>query len=198
MLRRRGYRFLTASELLPYAATGPPPRTATLTFDDGLLDGLTEAAPLLRSLGVRATFYVNPGRFGGRHDAIEGEAGKLLDAAQVSALHVFGMELGSHALTYADLRSLNDEELAHELSESKAALEEITGSPCRTLAYPYGLHDRRVEEAARNAGYALAFAWRRGRWRSLAAPRLPSPTSYGGRALALKMRGLRRPAWLQS
>ena len=43
-LRRRGYRFLTAEELV---GEGPPrPRTAVLTFDDGFENWLTAAFTL--------------------------------------------------------------------------------------------------------------------------------------------------------
>ena len=165
-----------------------------LTFDDGWLDGLTTVAPLLAGLGVRATFYVNAGLLGGQHDLVEGEAGRLLDADGVRALHATGMEIGSHAMSHCDLTLLDDERLAYELTASKQRLEEITGSPCRTFAYPFGLHDERVERAVEAAGYELAFSWSSGPWRRFAAPRIPSPTRFGGWALALKMLGVRRPA----
>ena len=77
--------------------------------------------------------------------------------------------------------------------ESKTAVERLTGRPCRTLAYPYGLYDERVVPAARAAGYELAFGWLPGPWRALEAPRLPAPPRHGARRLALKLAGLRRP-----
>jgi peptidoglycan/xylan/chitin deacetylase (PgdA/CDA1 family) len=190
-LQRRGYRFVTAEELLD---EGPPgPRTAVLTFDDGFRNWLTAAVPLLRRLGVRATFYVCPGLFGGRHWHLEGEEGRLLDESGAQELLEAGMELGSHTMSHPDLRLLDGGELSRELEESKSALERLTGRPCRTLAYPYGLYDERVVSAARAAGYELAFAWLPGPWRPLEAPRLPAPPRHGARRLALKLAGLRRP-----
>ena len=57
LLVRRGYRFLTAESLLAEAPDGrPSTRTAVLTFDDGWLDGATIVVPVLRRLGVTATF----------------------------------------------------------------------------------------------------------------------------------------------
>jgi peptidoglycan/xylan/chitin deacetylase (PgdA/CDA1 family) len=190
-LQRRGYRFSTAEELVGRGR--PEVGTAVLTFDDGFRSCLTEAVPVLNRLGVPATFYVCPGLFGGQHWHLAGEAGRLLDEDEVRALAEAGMELGSHSISHPDLRLLDGGELTVELRESKAAVEQITGRPCRTLAYPYGLHDARVEQAAGDAGYELAFAWLPGPWRALAAPRLPAPPRHGPLRLALKLAGIRRP-----
>jgi peptidoglycan/xylan/chitin deacetylase (PgdA/CDA1 family) len=193
MLKRRGYEFRTAGELVACADEGPPPRTAVLTFDDGWLDALTTVAPLLEGLGVRATFYVNPGRWGAQHSDVAGEPGRLLDAGQARELHERGMELASHSRDHAVLTELDDGTLADDLSESKAAIEAITGEPCTTLAYPFGIFDERVERAARACGYELCFGWLPGPWSRYGAPRLPPPTRLGAWGLRLKMRGVHKP-----
>jgi peptidoglycan/xylan/chitin deacetylase (PgdA/CDA1 family) len=191
-LQRRGYRFLTAEELL--AGGAPRPGTAVLTFDDGFRNWVTDALPVLQRLGVRATFYVCPGLFGEQHWDLDGEEGKLLDEAGARELLAAGMELGSHSLSHPDLRKLDDAELARQLEESKAAVEQVVGGQCRTLAYPFGLYDDRVVAAAGAAGYELAFGWLPGPWRPLEAPRLPAPPRNGSLRLALKLLGVRRPA----
>jgi peptidoglycan/xylan/chitin deacetylase (PgdA/CDA1 family) len=194
-LLRRGYRFATAEQLLDGGRPRRPRRgTAVLTFDDGFADALDVVLPILRRHGVPATFYVNPGRLGGRHELVQGDAGRLLDADGLRTLRAAGMELGSHSMTHVDLRRLDDDRLTEELAASRAAIERISGAPCRTLAYPYGLYDRRVADAAGAAGYELAFAWVPGPWRPLAAPRLPAPPRHGAGRLALKLAGVRRPA----
>jgi peptidoglycan/xylan/chitin deacetylase (PgdA/CDA1 family) len=193
LLRRRGYAITNVAELLDGGAgTSPPAGTAVITFDDGWLDAVDVVAPLLRRLGVPGTFYVCPGLWGGQHPDVAGSAGRLLDREQARTLHQMGMELGSHTMTHPDLRKLDDRELGVELTRSKAEIEALTGAPCRTFAYPFGLFDERVERAVAAAGYELAFAWQPGPWRSLAAPRLPAPPRHGARRLALKMVGIRR------
>jgi peptidoglycan/xylan/chitin deacetylase (PgdA/CDA1 family) len=104
------------------------------------------------------------------------------------------MEVGSHTLTHPDLRGLGDAELDAELRGSRAAVEELTGRPCRTFAYPFGLYDERVAGRVRAAGYELALAWqpRRG-WDPYAVGRLPGPPRHGAGRLALKLLGVRRP-----
>jgi peptidoglycan/xylan/chitin deacetylase (PgdA/CDA1 family) len=188
-LQKRGYRFLTAEELLVEGF--PSNRTVVLTFDDGFRTWLTDVAPLLERLGVRGTFYFSPGLLGTQHRQVSGDAGRLLDEDDAKALAATGMELGSHAMSHVDLRLAGDGELAYELGESKAVLEKITGRPCRTLAYPYGLYDERVTQAAAETGYELAFGWLPGPWSQLSAPRLPAPPRHGGLGLALKLAGIR-------
>ncbi len=195
MLRLR-YRFVTVEEL--FAEHGPHrplPGTAVLTFDDGLEDNLRVAAPLLNRLGIRATFYVCPGMWGAQHSYIPGPPGRLITRGEASALcNEAGMELGSHALSHPDLRTLSDRQLAHELSTSKAAIEEITGVECKTIAYPFGLSDERVHGATAHAGYQLALGWGPGRWTPMDVPRVPGPPRHGGSRLALKLLGVRRRA----
>lgn len=191
LLQRRGYRFLRASELVGREARRGE---AVLTFDDGFLDWRTRLLPVLEELQVPATLYVNPGLWGGQHADVHGPPGRLLDRAQAAELAASPwVELGSHALTHRDLRTLDDATLRDELVGSKAALEDLTQQPCHTHAYPFGLYDERVVDAAAAAGYRLAWDWVPGPWqRSLAAPRLPAPTRAGAVVLALKLVGIRR------
>lgn len=191
LLQRRNYQIVRASDLVD-AAPPPAPGTAVLTFDDGLRDGVTDVLPALRNRGLVATFFVNPGLLGGTHDLVTGPRGQLVDADDVATLACAGMEIGSHSLEHRDLRRLSDDVLVRDLIESKARIEAITQRPCRTLAYPFGLHDARVRDAAATAGYELAFTWRPGVWDAMAAPRLPAPARHGARRLGLKLLGVRR------
>jgi peptidoglycan/xylan/chitin deacetylase (PgdA/CDA1 family) len=191
LLPRLGYELATAEEVI---ARGPARRLAVLTFDDGWRDGLTVVAPLLERLGLRASFYVCPGRWGTQHASVRGPAGALLTRDEAGELHARGMEIGSHTLSHPDMCALDDAALDAELRESRAAVEDVTGRPCRTFAYPFGLYDDRVKARVRATGYELAFAWgpRRG-WDPLAAGRLPGPPRHGAGRLSLKLLGLRVP-----
>jgi peptidoglycan/xylan/chitin deacetylase (PgdA/CDA1 family) len=46
-----------------------PPRAVALSFDDGTLDALTTAAPILQDAGVPGTFFVNSERLEEKHEA---------------------------------------------------------------------------------------------------------------------------------
>lgn len=192
LLTAVGYRFATAADLL--RGRGGRDRTAVLSFDDGWLDALTIVAPMLEALGARATFFVCPGMWGKRSPYVRGDAGRLLSADQARELHLAGHELGAHTMTHPDLRALDDDELARELRESKAAIERLTGEPCRTFAYPFGYAGEREIAAVRDAGFELGFGWGADLPRRRhALPRLAGPTRHGAAGLAAKLAGLRPP-----
>jgi peptidoglycan/xylan/chitin deacetylase (PgdA/CDA1 family) len=170
-LRAHGRRFVTAGEL----CDDPADDVAVLSFDDGWADALTIAAPLLVQLGVRATFYVCPGLFGNTEDGGMSPEGRVLTREEAAALAATGMELGAHSMHHPDLTSVDDVTLAAELELSRAAVETITGAPCRTFAYPFGLHDARVRAATEAAGFELGFQFTTGPWQRFAAPRVPKP-----------------------
>lgn len=189
-LRRRGYRFGTLDEVLEGGQ--PDPGTVVLTFDDGWASALDLVVPALREVDATATFYVCPDWFGGQHPDVTGPAGRIMDAADVTRLVELGMDVGSHTLDHPDLRTCDDGELERQLVASREAVAALAGRPCRSLAYPFGLFDDRVEAAAVATGYELAWAWLPGGWSATAAPRLPAPCRNGATRLHLKLLGIRR------
>ncbi|WP_437114970.1 polysaccharide deacetylase family protein [Streptomyces flaveolus] len=158
-LRRRGLRGVSVAELLAARARGEGRGLVALTFDDGYADFLDNALPLLDGWGCTATLFVLPGRLGGDNawDPL-GPRKPLLTADGIRRAAAAGVEIGSHGLTHVDLTRADDILLKAETAESRAALEELTGTPVTGFCYPYGTVDRRAVEAVREAGYAYACA----------------------------------------
>ena len=99
-------------------------------------------------------------------------------------------------MLHRDLRTLDADTLAEDLAESKTSIEGLTDRGCTTFAYPFGLSNAAVENAVAATGYHLAFGWSpewKRPWRPMQIPRLPAPPRHGGRRLALKLLGVRRP-----
>jgi peptidoglycan/xylan/chitin deacetylase (PgdA/CDA1 family) len=67
-----------------------------------------------------------------------------------------GLDLGVHSATHRALPRLSDAELRAELVASRETLARHSGVTADLFAYPYGLWDQRVRNAARAAGYAMA------------------------------------------
>ncbi|SNX58721.1 polysaccharide deacetylase [Streptomyces sp. TLI_55] len=170
-LARRGLRGVSVADLLT-----APDRTdlVALTFDDGYADFVTAALPVLRRHGFGATVFVLPGRLGGDNawDPL-GPRKPLLTADGIREAARAGVEIGSHGLTHVDLTRADDLRLKSEVVESRAALEEITGTAVGGFCYPYGALDERAVDAVREAGYRYACAIDPGRVDSpLALPRV--------------------------
>jgi peptidoglycan/xylan/chitin deacetylase (PgdA/CDA1 family) len=81
----------------------------------------------------------------------------LLDTDGLHALVGAGLEIGSHGLAHRPLVKCSPEELRDELGGSAERLVDLGLPRPRALSYPHGAWDGRVAEAARRAGYAIAF-----------------------------------------
>ncbi|MFH9404428.1 polysaccharide deacetylase family protein [Streptomyces sp. NPDC017638] len=158
-LCRRGLRGVSVAELLAARDRGGGRDLVGLTFDDGYADFLGNALPVLDRWGCTATLFVLPGRFGGDNawDPL-GPRKPLLTAEGVRRAADRGVEIGSHGLAHIDLTRIDDIRLKAETAESRAVLEELTGTPVTGFCYPYGTVDRRVVAAVREAGYAYGCA----------------------------------------
>ena len=136
-----------------------PRRTVAITIDDGYLDNLEIAVPILRRRHFPATIFLVSRRIGGRNDWADGGGGSgvagrtLMSAEQVHELQRAGIAFGAHTRTHPELPRLEDSALEDEAAGSRGDLEQLLGEPIRTLAYPYGGFDARVAAAARSAGY---------------------------------------------
>jgi peptidoglycan/xylan/chitin deacetylase (PgdA/CDA1 family) len=168
ILKLLGYKGLSMSAAMPYLRGEKQGRVAVITFDDGYVDTLEQALPILQKNGFSATCYVISQRTGQYNDW---DAAKLnvrkalMNDEQVRAWHAAGMEVGAHSRTHPRLTGCSDAELQDEISGSKADLEALIGQPVTQFCYPYGDLDERVAAATRQAGYDAATTVQRGRAR---------------------------------
>lgn len=80
----------------------------------------------------------------------------------VRALSDAGCAVGFHTLRHDALPGLSDVELERAMADGRDALAAAAGAVVDLLAYPHGKTDDRVAEAARAAGFTLAFTTARG------------------------------------
>jgi peptidoglycan/xylan/chitin deacetylase (PgdA/CDA1 family) len=156
-LTTEGYATPTMGELVADPNKKWPGRTAVITFDDGYADNLT-ACEALQRRGMRATWFIVSGSIGKLpHWPDDGRpAERLLNAGELREMQENGMEVGSHTVSHMRLTEVDNVRLMQELSESKATLEDLLGTPVGSFAYPYGAWDERCAEAVRLAGYRAA------------------------------------------
>lgn len=160
-LLARGYVATTFSE----AVLRPPAaRTLAVTFDDAYRSVLELARPVLDELGIPGSVYV-PTDFAGQDTPMSWPGIEMWLAGpyesellplrwdELGRLAEAGWEVGSHTCSHPHLTTLDDDALAAELADSRAAVTRELGRPCQSIAYPYGDMDRRVVDAARRAGF---------------------------------------------
>lgn len=130
------------------ATTGIGSRVA-ITFDDGYLDNLEVAAPILCELGLPFTVFVTS------EFVRNGKKGFLSPNDLRALAAVPGAQIGAHGANHVALTQCDESTLRSELVSSQHYLEDLLGREVKTLAYPYGAVDRRVRDAALAAGYRL-------------------------------------------
>ncbi|HWT92849.1 MAG TPA: polysaccharide deacetylase family protein [Solirubrobacteraceae bacterium] len=215
LLAARGYRGVTFTEAVDRRdkVRRDRDRLVAVTFDDAFASVAELARPVLDDLGWPATLYVptdfpgerRPLAWSGTDHWLQGPHAHELTPLGwdgLRGLRDAGWELGSHTCSHPRLTTLDDAELARELTESRAVCERELGD-CPSLAYPYGDVDGRVVAAAEAAGYRTAAALppqpHRGeplRWPRVGVYRVDDARRFrlkANRALQLLRGGSRRP-----
>jgi peptidoglycan/xylan/chitin deacetylase (PgdA/CDA1 family) len=164
-LVNKGYQAVSIEMLVDWLEGGPalPEGACLITFDDGFRDVREYALPVLERLGWPFTVFLVSDLIGGQDEWTRssnpaGVTYPLLDADEIRDMQGRGASFHSHTRCHASLPSLDDIQLADQLSGSRQALAELLGHEVSYLAYPFGHSDERVENAARQAGYRAAFS----------------------------------------
>lgn len=161
-----GYRGVSMTDAMPYLRGEREGRVVVVTLDDGYVDNLESALSVLKQHDFTATCYVVSSRLGQYNawdDQKLGVRKPIMTAEQLRAWHAGGMEVGAHTRTHVHLSRCTDEQQRDEIAGSKAELEDVIGAPVTQFCYPYGDHDDRSVDIARQAGFAAATTTRRGR-----------------------------------
>ena len=146
-LEDAGYTFITNAEVAD-ALSGKmtlPGKPVVLTFDDGYRDFYTDVYPILKKYHIKATAYIITGFLGYPNNMSAAEVKEIADSGLV--------EIGAHTVHHAWLKGLPQQTLSYEVNQSKKTLEELTGKPVVSFAYPYGVFDVAAIQALASAGF---------------------------------------------
>ena len=144
-----------------------PPGAVLITFDDGYLDNLENALPILQRQGYPAVIFIPIGFLDGDRPLPHEEALRSLGVRnetvgwdELAALEAGGIRVESHGIGHRPVSELEPAEAAREIALSKLRLEERLGRPVDAYAFVKGsLADYRPEHVSlvQQAGYSLAF-----------------------------------------
>ena len=166
-MRRLGYKTLTLEQLLAHMKEGGDaagPRIV-LTFDDGYVDNVENALPVLEGAGMTATVFVVTDRAGGVNawDLHHGDAPRpLLTWDRMRSLDGGVLRFEPHSRTHPFLPRLSPEAVREEVVGSKKRLEDELGREALAFSYPHGEFNGAIERTVRDAGFKMAVTDRQG------------------------------------
>ncbi len=138
-----------------------PPNAVVITFDDGRVNQLHNAVPVLKQHGLTATFFPfvhamdkNP---------------RYFTWAQFRDVMAAGMSVGSHGVLHVRVDKVTGAKLHEEVTGSRETLRAKLGASATAFySYPFGALAAAGDSAVRAAGYRGARAYGGGAWNSLA------------------------------
>ncbi len=163
---RRGLQSLTFRDYLAFSTGDRPLREFPrkpfiLTFDDGYLDNHLNMLPLARKYGYTGVLFLLGDFTADRNfwdSGEDAEANRIMTTEQKKDFVEQGWEIGAHTLTHPHLTQLSDEEVLHEVRESKSRLEDGLQTKIVSFAYPFGTYDDRIKEVIKQAGFDFGIA----------------------------------------
>lgn len=180
LLSLLGYRGLSMSALMPYLRGDLSGKVVGLSFDDGYLNNLTQALPILQRYGFSSTCYFVSQQLGktNQWDLVHGVVpAPLMDSAQLREWCDGGQEVGAHTRHHVHLPKLDGAACREEIVGCKTELEDWCGVPVRHFCYPYGEFAPEQVELVRSLGFESATTTQRSRCHTgedfMQLPRVP-------------------------
>lgn len=175
-----GYHGLSMTALLPYLRGERHGKVFGITFDDGYLNNLTHALPVLQWYGFSSTCYVVSGLLGQTNvwDAAMGvPPSELMSASHLRQWVAGRQEVGAHTRNHVHLRDLDAVACNAEIALCKEDLEHVTGTAVSHFCYPYGEFTQEHVAMVKQADFITATTTRRGRFQLgdnlMELPRVP-------------------------
>jgi Polysaccharide deacetylase len=138
----------------------PLDRELAITFDDGYRDSFDYAAPVLKAMGLPATFFVVTQFIGTEFVACWDRDQRVrhpwMTWNEVRSLQAEGFDVGAHTRTHPRMASVSTPEARAEILGSRLELEQQLGGPVTLFAHPYG-RDTEITEGHRAIIRAAGF-----------------------------------------
>ena len=165
LLKLWGYQGLSMRDLMPYLRGEKQGKVVGITLDDGYLNNLSEAMPVLLAQGFTATCYVVSQLLGKSNEwdhAIGIEPATLMGAQQIQEWSNAGLEIGAHTRNHVNLVQTSPDHLQAEIQQCRTELEDILGLAVDQFCYPFGIYDVKHPPLVQEARYAAATTTHRG------------------------------------
>ena len=166
LLKWMGYQALSMSALMPYLRGERTGKVVGITFDDGYLNNLQHALPVLSGHGFSSTCFA-VSQLLGKTNTWDAQIGiahtPLMNAHQLRQWIAGGQEIGAHTRHHVRLLQQDSASCRDEILLCKSELEAVTGAPVNHFCYPYGEFSDLHVELARDAGFSSVTTTQRSR-----------------------------------
>ena len=147
-LMRRHFSIVRASGYSFVPSVNQPKGQVMVCFDDGW-KGIYDNKDFFIQEKVVPTIFIAV--------SLIGQEG-YLTVEQIKELESLGFLFECHAWSHYDLSSYSEEELEHELKDSKEWLENTFGHPFNDICYPQGRFSDTVRSLCRRYGFSRQFS----------------------------------------
>lgn len=150
-LKDNGYTTLSLDEVYEFFQNNKPipSKSVVITFDDGYEDNYLNAYPVLKEFGFKATIFVITSTIDNNK--------ACLNSAQLKEMQKNGIDIESHTVNHDELDKISYAKQLDTLKRSKETIENLLNKKVYYIAYPVGKWNNDTIEAAKQAGYRMAF-----------------------------------------
>ena len=161
-----GYQGLSMTALMPYLQGKKTGKVVGITFDDGYLNNLENAAGVLKRFNFSSTCYVVSELMGKTNEwdrALGIASASLMDLDQLKQWIASGQEVGSHTQHHVDLTTTDSQTSHSEILNSRISLSQQLNTDIQQLCYPYGRYASEHVDIVKSSGYIAATTTARGK-----------------------------------
>ncbi len=131
---------------------------SAITFDDGFVNLLENALPVMEKMNIPAMIFIPTGFIGKKPEwDFEGyerdRKETVMNEEQIKNLNSKLFSIGSHTVSHPRLTKLNDDKIKDELYNSKIKLEDILDKKVTDLSFPHGEYNNKIVSEAFKIGY---------------------------------------------
>ena len=161
-----GYQGLSMTALIPYLRGEKTGKVVGITFDDGYLNNLENAAGVLKRFNFSSTCYVVSELMGKTNEwdrALGIASASLMDLDQLKQWIASGQEVGSHTQHHVDLTTTDSQTSHSEILNSRISLSQQLNTDIQQFCYPYGHYASDHVGIVKSSGYVAATTTARGK-----------------------------------
>lgn len=161
-LHSKGYTTINMDQLYCHYASGKtlPEKSVVLTFDDGYMDNLYTAMPIMQKYNMIGNVFAITNWIGkeNRWENFGKKITRTMNKEELLEWVAAGNYVGSHTCNHPFLANCPPVQLTQELSASRNYLCDLTHSDIISICYPYGSFNHEVIKASVESGYKIGLA----------------------------------------